>query len=140
MKKRNSLHAAAFLAPSMAGFLLLAAVPIILSFIISLTSWSGLKQADFFSAAFWNKNFVGLQNYRDILSGGEFFTSLLHVGYFMIIYMPLMLTASMGIALLLNKPVKGSVFYRILFYIPVLTSWVAGAIIWKWVLSPSTAR
>ena len=47
-----------------------------------------------------------------------------------------MLCTSLGIAMLLNKKHKGTSFYRILFYIPVLTSWVAGALIWKWVLDP----
>jgi multiple sugar transport system permease protein len=136
-KKDNSiLTATPFLAPSMVGFLLLSAIPIIFSLVISFTSWSGLKGINILSADFWQKNFVGFDNYSKILSTKEFWDSLLHVGYYIILYTPLMLAASLGIAVLLNKPRKGSVFFRVLFYIPVLTSWVAGAIVWRWVLDP----
>lgn len=136
-KKANKyLIATPFLAPSMAGFLLLSAIPIILSLVVSFTSWSGLKGINILSADFWQKNFIGFDNYNKILSTKEFWNSLLHVGYYIILYIPLMLTAALGIAALLNKPRKGTSFYRVLFYIPVLTSWVAGAIVWKWVLDP----
>ena len=137
-KNRNNhaLAASAFLAPSMVGFLLIAAIPFVLSFGISFTSWSGIKGLDLFSPSFWQENFVGLENYSKILQSKEFWMSLLHVGQYMVLYIPLMLVTSLGIAVLLNKPRKGTAFYRLLFYIPVLTSWVAGAIIWKWVLDP----
>lgn len=125
-----------FLAPNMIGFLILYAVPIILSFAISFTSWSGIKKLDFLSIESWGKNFVGFQNYKNILVSEEFWQSLLHVGYFIVLYIPLMLVASLGIAALLNKPRKGIALYRVLFYIPVLASWVAGALIWRWVLDP----
>jgi len=120
----------------MIGFLILYAVPIILSFAISFTSWSGIKKLDFLSIESWGKNFVGFQNYKNILVSEEFWQSLLHVGYFIVLYIPLMLVASLGIAALLNKPRKGIALYRVLFYIPVLASWVAGALIWRWVLDP----
>ncbi len=139
MKNKNAkglLTALPFLTPSVIGFMLISLVPILLSLALSLTSYSGLKGLDIFSAEFWQQNFVGLENYQKILSGSEFWDSLLHIGYFIILYIPLMMASSLGIATLLNKPRKGSVFFRVLFYIPVLTSWVAGAIIWRWVLDP----
>lgn len=139
MRKHNSkglLTAAPFLAPSMVGFLIISAIPIILSFVISFTSWSGLKVLNIFSAEFWQQNFVGVENYQKILDSKEFWNSLLHVGYYIILYIPLMLIASIGVASLLNKERKGTAFFRVLFYIPVLTSWVAGALIWKWALDP----
>jgi len=137
-KKRNNnlLVAAPFLAPSMIGFLVIAAIPFALSFAISFTSWSGIKGLHILTADFWQNNFVGIDNYAKILKSNEFWVSLLHVGYYMILYIPLMLVTSLAIAMLLNKPRKGTAFFRLLFYIPVLTSWVAGAIIWKWVLDP----
>lgn len=136
IKAKGFLRALPFLAPSMAGFLLLYAVPFILSFAISLTSWSGIKKLDFLSIELWEKNFVGFQNYQNILASEEFWKALLHVGYFIVLYIPFMLVASLGIAVLLNTQWKGIALYRVLFYIPVLTSWVAGALIWKWVLDP----
>ncbi len=130
------MSALPFLAPSLFGFILISLVPIVLSFGISFTSWSGIKGLQVFSADFWSDNFVGIENYKKILSGSEFWESLSHIGYFIILYIPLMLVTAMGIATLLNTNHKGTGFYRILFYIPVLTSWVAGALVWKWVLDP----
>lgn len=135
-RENNLLAASSFLAPSMVGFLVIAAIPFVLSFAISFTSWSGIKGLEIFSPQFWQSNFIGLENYQKILKSKEFWVSLLHVGYYMVLYIPLMLVTSLSIAMLLNKPRKGSAFFRLLFYIPVLTSWVAGAIIWKWVLDP----
>ncbi len=48
----------------------------------------------------------------------------------------MILFVSIIVAVLLNNKYKGIAVYRVLYYIPVLTSWVAGALIWKWVLSP----
>lgn len=135
-KTYGFLKAAPFLAPSIIGFLLISAIPFILSFAISFTSWSGMKELNILSVAFWQKNYVGLENYRKILLSDEFWKSIMHVGQYTILYIPLMLLASLSIAMLLNKPRKGATFYRLLFYTPVLVSWAAGAIIWRWALDP----
>jgi len=129
---KNSL----FLLPSFSGFLILSIIPIILTFLISFTSWSGLQKLELFSRTFWQENFIGIQNYKDILTSGELLTVLKNTAYFIVLYIPLMLSGSLLIALLLNKPFKGSKIFAVLYYIPVLTSWIAGALIWKWVLSP----
>lgn len=127
---------ASFLLPSFSGFLVLSIIPIVLTFVISFTSWSGLQKLDLFSTAFWQENFVGLGNYKEILSSGELLNVLSNTAYFIVLYIPLMLIGALLIALLLNKSHKGSKVFAVLYYIPVLTSWIAGALIWKWVLSP----
>lgn len=126
----------AFLLPSFSGFLILSIIPIVLTFLISFTSWSGLQKLELFSRVFWQENFIGIQNYKDILSSGELLRVLKNTTYFIVLYIPLMLTGSLFIASLLNKPYRGSKIFAVLYYIPVLTSWIAGALIWKWVLSP----
>lgn len=135
-KTQKSLRAFPFLILSILGFLLLYAGPFVLSLGISFTSWSGIKGLNVISIDFWRENFVGFDNYRRILNSSEFWNSLLHVGYYIILYLPLMFVCSLSIATMLNKPRKGSAFFRLLYYIPVLTSWVAGAIVFKWVLDP----
>jgi len=138
-KKRNrfqEIKNASFLLPSFTGFMVLSIIPIVLTFVISFTSWSGLHKLELFSAAFWRENFIGLQNYKDILTSGELLRILKNTVYFIVLYIPLMLTGSLLIASLLNRPYKGAKIFAVLYYIPVLTSWIAGALIWKWVLSP----
>lgn len=122
-----------FLLPSCAGLLLFSLIPIGYSFVISLTDWNGLNR--------WNlaegvPNFIGISNYAEILGGPEFWRVLGNTVYFIVLYIPLILVFSIIVATLLNQAYRGISAYRVLFYIPVLTSWVAGALIWKWLLSP----
>lgn len=121
-----------FLLPSTIGLILLSLIPIVYSFVISLTNWDGLNV--------WNlaagvPRFVGFGNYRDIVSGEEFWRVLRNTLYFIVLYVPLILIFSIAAAILLNNKFKGMSVYRVLYFIPVLTSWVAGALIWKWLLS-----
>lgn len=55
---------------------------------------------------------------------------------YIIMYIPLMLAASIAVATLLSRQRRGVTAFRIIYYIPVLTSWVAASLIWKSVLSP----
>jgi multiple sugar transport system permease protein len=121
-----------FLLPSCIGLLIFSLIPIGYSLVISLTDWDGLNQWSFANGT---PNFVGVDNYEDILGGEEFWRVLRNTLYFIILYIPLILCASIVAAVLLNNTYKGIGLYRVLFFIPVLTSWVAGALIWKWVLS-----
>jgi multiple sugar transport system permease protein len=132
------LKAFPFLLPSLAGLALFSVVPIAASLFLSLTGWNGLDRINLFSGfgEFLSSNWLALKNYTDILGTREFWAVLGHTLYFIALYIPLILVASIGVATLLNSKFKGITAYRVLYYIPVLTSWVAGALIWKWILSP----
>jgi multiple sugar transport system permease protein len=121
-----------FLLPSFIGLLTFSIIPIVYSFIISLTDWNGLKAWNFAEGV---PHFIGLANYKEILGGEEFWRVLRNTSYYIVLYIPLILITSVGVAILLNNVYKGISFFRVLFYIPVLTSWVAGSLIWKWLLS-----
>jgi multiple sugar transport system permease protein len=127
-----------FLLPSLAGLVLFCAFPIVVSLGLSLTQWNGLDRINIFSGfgKFLSDNWVGFKNFADILGTREFWAVFGHTAYFIVLYIPLMLVASISVASLLNSKFKGIAAYRVLYYIPVLTSWVAGALIWKWILSP----
>lgn len=126
-----------FLLPSTFGLIIFSVVPILSSFILSLTGWNGLNKLNLADLnGFMSDNFIGAANYTDILTGEEFWRVLKNTSYFIILYVPLILFVSIIVAVLLNNKYKGIAVYRVLYYIPVLTSWVAGALIWKWVLSP----
>jgi multiple sugar transport system permease protein len=121
-----------FLLPSCIGLVTFSIIPIFYSFIISLTDWNGLNAWDL---AAGTPSFVGLENYAQILAGEEFWRVLRNTLYYIILYIPLILVFSIAAAVLLNNAYKGISVYRVLFFIPVLTSWVAGSLIWKWLLS-----
>jgi multiple sugar transport system permease protein len=126
-KKKNSFVILAFLLPSLIGMLFFNLIPILSSFFISLTKWDiigGLPE------------YLGFKNYMKLLQSEEFWRTFKNTFYFIILYIPLILVTSLTVASLLNARYKGIKFYRTLFYIPVITSWVAGALIWEWVLNP----
>lgn len=131
---KDFIKASPFLIPSLIGMVIFCLLPIVISVLLSFTDWNGLENLT--TKGFFSDHFIGIENYIKILTGTEFYKVLGNTCYYIILYIPLMLMASIGIASLLNQPHKGIGIYRVLYYIPVLTSWVAGALIWKWVLSP----
>ena len=122
-----------FLLPCLTGLILFSIIPVLYAFWISFTDWDGLRPIDPRTGV---PAFVGLDNYASILSSEEFWRVLRNTLFFIAMYIPLILAASITAAMLLNRPYRGVAVYRMLFYIPVLTSWVAGALIFKSILSP----
>ncbi len=133
MEKKKIIQALPFMLPSFIGMLVFSLCPVLIAIFLSFTDWNGLEKLNLH---IFTEQFIGLKNYRMILGNSEFWTVLLHTLYYIVLYIPLVFIASLGIALLLNKKKKGTVVFRVLYYIPVLTSWVAASLIWKWVLSP----
>lgn len=123
-----------FLIPSLIGMVIFSLLPLIVSAVISLTDWNGLDHL--LDPGFLSRHFVGLQNFVDILTGQEFWKVLLNTIKFIILYIPFMLCTSLLVAFLLSRAKKGVGIFRVMYYIPVLTSWVAASLIWKSVLSP----
>lgn len=135
-KKQGSglLVASPFLLPSLIGMLIFSLLPLIISGLISLTNWNGLDKLT--DPNFFQEHFVGFENYTKILTTPEFWRTLGNTAEYIILYIPLMLAASLLVAYLLSQPRKGIGALRVIYYIPVLTSWVAASLIWKSVLSP----
>lgn len=133
MGKKKFIQALPFMLPSFIGMLIFSLFPVIIAILLSFTDWNGLERL---TVNTFSEHFIGLDNYKNILSGTEFWRVLGHTLYYIILYIPLLFVASMGIALLLNKKKRGTKVFRVMYYIPVLTSWVAASLIWKWVLSP----
>lgn len=132
-RKRALGQSIPFMAPSLIGLVVFSFLPIIISILISLTNWNGLDKLNMQTLS---ECFVGIENYRTILGGSEFWKVLGHTLYYIVLYIPLVLVTSLLIATILNQNMKGILLFRVLYYIPVLTSWVAASLIWKWVLSP----
>lgn len=126
LEKRKATAAWIFLLPSFMGFIIFSAIPIISSLGLSFTEWDTISGPP---------KFLGIKNYMDILKSEELWAVLGHTLYFIVLYIPLILIISIAVANLLNTNFKGVGVYRIIYFIPVLTSWVAGSLVWKWLLS-----
>lgn len=115
-----------FLLPSLVGLLVFKVGAMLYSLYISLTDWN----------LFGAPEFVGLKNYIAIFQDPKFYESLKNTLLFIAGYLPIVVVLSMSVALLLNTKVKGVNVFRGLFFLPVITSWVAVSMIWKGLLNP----
>lgn len=115
-----------FLLPSLLGLLIFKVGAMLYSLYISFTDWN----------LFGSPKFVGLENYIQIFQDPRFYDSLKNTLLFIIGYLPIVVVLSLGVALLLNSKVKGVNIFRGLFFLPVITSWVAVSMIWKGLLNP----
>ena len=132
--ERSFLSASPFLTASLIGFAIFYFAPMVISVVISLTDWNGLDRL--LAPGFMEEHFIGLDNYKAILTGAEFWKVLKNTLVYIVLYIPLMLMVSTAIAALLSRQRRGVGAFRVLYYIPVLTSWVAASLIWKSLLSP----
>jgi multiple sugar transport system permease protein len=117
---------ALFLLPALIPLVAFRLFPMVASFAVSLTEWNLLRPP------VW----VGIGNYVEVLSDPKFHKALGNTVYYMVGYLPLVLIGAISIAVLLNSKLKGSTFFRGIYFLPVVTSWVVVALLWKWLLSP----
>ena len=68
-------------------------------------------------------------------AGRELYETGLHTLQYVVPYVPAVLLISLFQALLLNQSFRGRTLSRAIFYTPVITSWVAAAVVWKWLLN-----
>ena len=87
------LTASPFLLPSLIGMLIFSVLPLIISGMISLTDWNGLAKLT--GPGFLQEHFIGLENYKKILTSTEFWRTLGNTAEYIVLYIPLMLAASM---------------------------------------------
>jgi len=125
---RTAGTAALFIAPSLVPMLAFTIGPMLASLGISFTNWSLLAPA----------HWVGADNYRALWSDAEFRSSLGHTLVFIAGYLPLVLISGLAVALALNQRIRGLAVFRTIYFLPVVTSWVVVALIWKWLLNPQT--
>lgn len=116
-------------------FLLPSAVPLVVFTIVPMITsiWVSLHEWNLISPMRW----VGFDNYISLLAnpqtGKVFANTLLYVAG----YLPLVYVGGLGLALALNKKLPARAFLRATYFLPVVTSWVVVALVWKWLLNPS---
>ena len=116
----------AFISPWALGFLLLTAVPLVYGFLVSLTNFDG-------SSPRWK--WVGFRNYIELFSDGDAWTALLRTVLFTVIFVPLSVAGSLGLAVVINRRLRAVGVWRTIFFLPSVVPVVAMAILWKLVLN-----
>jgi multiple sugar transport system permease protein len=125
---RLGLVAATFLLPSLLPLALFIVGPMLASLGVSLLRWDLLRPP----------RLVGLDNYARLLDDPAFHAALWHTALFIAGYLPLVLAGGLLIALALNERLRGLAIFRAVYFLPVVTSWVVVALVWKWLLNPAS--
>jgi multiple sugar transport system permease protein len=112
------------LLPSLAVIAVFVVFPIVFSLYLSFHKWAILTP---------EKPFVGLANYARMLASPEFWECLRNTFLYTAGVVPLGAAASLGLALLLDRTVAGSGFFRTAFFLPTITSIIAISVVWLWV-------
>jgi multiple sugar transport system permease protein len=128
--RRRTLAGWMFAGPALIMLGLFFFVPVLLAFALSLTNF------DLYSLADWhNTGFVGFANYAQLVQTPLFWKALGNTFYFVIVGVPLSIGLSLGAAMLLNgAATKGNAFFRTALFAPVVTTLVAVAVIWRYLL------
>ena len=129
---RQHLTGWGFALPFVIIFLVFMAGPIVASLMLSFTDF-GLR--DLRNPL--GTNFIGLDNYIELAGDKTFRTALANTAYFVVVGVPLTLGLGLAVALALDRGIRRfRTVYRVGFYLPVVTSIVAIAVVWRFVLNP----
>lgn len=115
-----------FILPSFIPLLVFRLLPMVASVGISGLEWNLISPP----------RWLGADNYVSVLTDPVFRQGLRNTLFYIAGYLPLVYLGALVVALLLNRGVRGIAFFRGLYFLPVLTSWVVVALLWKWILNP----
>ncbi|RZT77860.1 carbohydrate ABC transporter membrane protein 1 (CUT1 family) [Micromonospora violae] len=123
---RNTVAGWSFILPNFVGFAALTLLPVAVLFYVAFTNWN------VFGVAEW----TGTANFRRMWNDASFWTALRNTVYYAVFHIPLTLAAALGLALLLNRKLRGVRFFRTIAFFPYITSIVAIAVVWNQLFSP----
>lgn len=115
-----------FLLPSFSGFLVFVVVPVLAALGLSFMDWSLLAPP----------KYAGTANYSQLLTQDSVFWRVLgNTLYFTVTIVPLQLVLGLALAVSLNQALRGLTFYRVIYFMPVVTNIVAAALVFQWMFS-----
>jgi raffinose/stachyose/melibiose transport system permease protein len=127
---REALLPYLFMGPAIAVLAFIYLAPIIFMLAISVTDWTGVG---------WRLNFVGLQNFVRIVTGGErALTPVVNVIVFAVGTVVIQNVLGLAFALVLDRDFRGREFFRTIFFMPTVIASIAVAQMWKTMLIPGT--
>jgi multiple sugar transport system permease protein len=126
IERRNLRNGLLFISPWLFGFLVLGVFPILYTFYLSLTRYSGLKEPIF----------IGTQNYERMLGEPMFWKALYNTFYYTLLAVPIGVVVAMVLALAMNQRVREIPIYRAMFYIPSILPVFAISFIFIIMLNP----
>lgn len=130
-RRRQTLIAWLFALPFVLVFSVFMVFPLLSSFLMSFTDFTSRDVTTPLAVGF-----VGIDQYADLFGNPQFLRSLVNTGYFVIVGIPLTMMVALLLAVALNRITKFRTVFRVGFYTPVVTSIVAIAVVWRFILQP----
>ena len=121
---RRLSRAAIFLIPGLAVYLTFLLGPMIYAARLSFYDWNIVNPA--------LSKPVGLDNYSRALSDPVFRRAVLNTIVYTLVTVPGQIVLGVGVALLLNQAIRGRAFFRVLYYLPVITPWVIVTLLFEY--------
>jgi ABC-type sugar transport system permease subunit len=122
--RREALLAYLFLLPALAVLAAFHLFPAVYSFYMSLYKWEIVQE-----------RFVGLRNYARLAGDPEFLRSLGLTLVYVVATVPVEMAIGLALALLLFQGLRARGFFRLLYFMPNITSLVAAGMVWGWIFN-----
>lgn len=126
MTRRKALWGMVLVAPNVLGLFFFFGLPVLMAFWTSLQEWNGIKPPQF----------IGLDNFQRLLEDDKFEQALTNTFKLIGLTVPVEIILALGVAVLLNQPLRGRSVLRTLYFVPVVTSTVAAAVVWTSLFQP----
>ena len=127
-RRQTDLAGYLFVAPFAVAFLLFFIGPVLLGLYMSFTDWSLVGAG--------TSEFLGLQNYAELLGDPTFWSSLWHTVVFTLLSTPPLVILALVFAMLANRAVPARWFFRLAFFAPYVLPVSVVCLIWIWIYQP----
>jgi multiple sugar transport system permease protein len=127
LRRRGSLAGLAFVLPGFALYALVMLYPAVQALLISLRDYAIAPGAE--------SPWIGLDNYTRALADPVLIRSFVNAGVYMLATVPLQIAIGLGLAVLLDNALPGRTLFRVLFYLPVVTSWVVVSLLFQYLFA-----
>jgi multiple sugar transport system permease protein len=122
------LFMAVVFVPMAAYFMIFIIIPMFMGIWGSFTDWAGFSTT---------QKFVGLANYTRLLGDKVFLRALLNTFLYLLMYLPAAIVLGLSFAFLIEATGIFKQFFRTVYFLPVITSTIATALVWAWLYQPS---
>ncbi len=125
LKRNEKIAGLIFVLPSLLQFICFFFIPLCLCGFAAATDWNVLVR---------NKSFIGIKNFIELFQDVKFWIAVRNTIY-MLLPIPVYMTLGLLFAMACNKNIKGNKVFRVLYYLPYITSIVALVLLWKWLFN-----
>ncbi|CAG7644296.1 Melibiose/raffinose/stachyose import permease protein MelD [Paenibacillus solanacearum] len=112
-----------FVLPNFLIFSIFIVVPTIIGFVYSFHEYDGLNPMEF----------IGFDNYKEIVTNGEFWTALGKTALYALVVVPSIYCLSLAVAMMLIQQIRAKGLFRAVFYWPTMISYIIVGLTWKWI-------